>query len=90
VKLLKLTLENFRVFHGVQTLDLEVTEDKPAVLIFGMNGAGKTTLLNAFIWALYGSFSDDVEHKERIVNDHAWAQTAFGEVVNASVKLEFA
>lgn len=89
MKLLKLTLDNFRVFYGTQQLDLEVTPDKPAILIFGMNGAGKTTLLNAFTWALYGAFSDDVEHQERVINDHAWTQTAFGEVVSASVKLEF-
>ncbi|MGW1124842.1 AAA family ATPase [Streptomyces sp. NPDC002526] len=89
MKLLKLTLENFRVFHGIQKLDLEVSDEKPAILIFGMNGAGKTTLLNAFTWALYGTFSDDVERQERVINDHAWAETAFGEVVSASVKLEF-
>ncbi|MFD4906563.1 AAA family ATPase [Kitasatospora purpeofusca] len=89
MKLLKLTIENFRVFHGTQQLNLEVSQDKPALLIFGMNGAGKTTLLNAFTWALYGSFSDDVEHQERVINDHSWAQTPFGGQVRASVKLEF-
>jgi DNA sulfur modification protein DndD len=89
MRLLKLTLDNFRVFYGTQQLDLEVTPDKPAILIFGMNGAGKTTLLNAFTWALYGAFSDDVEHQERVINDHAWTQTAFGGVVSASVKVEF-
>ncbi|MFC8721921.1 AAA family ATPase [Kitasatospora sp. NPDC057198] len=89
MKLLKLTLENFRVFHGVQELDLEVTDGKPAVLVFGMNGAGKTTLLNAFGWALYGTFSDDVEYQERVINDHAWSQTAFGTQATASVRLVF-
>ncbi len=89
MKLLKLMLENFRVFHGTQQLDLEVSEDKPAVLVFGMNGAGKTTLLNAFTWALYGSFTDDFERQERVINDHAWQQTPFGEQVGASVRLSF-
>ncbi|MGW1728128.1 AAA family ATPase [Streptomyces sp. NPDC002306] len=89
MRLLKLTLDNFRVFYGTQLLDLEVTAEKPAILIFGMNGAGKTTLLNAFTWALYGSFSDDVEHQERVINDHAWTQTPFGGVAGASVKVEF-
>ncbi|WP_380277449.1 AAA family ATPase [Kitasatospora purpeofusca] len=89
MKLLKLTIENFRVFHGIQELDLEVTEHKPAVLIFGMNGAGKTTLLNAFTWALYGSFSGDFERQERVINDHTWALTPFGAQVGASVRLVF-
>lgn len=89
MKLLKLTMENFRVFHGVQDLNLEVAQGKPAILVFGMNGAGKTTLLNAFTWALYGTFSNDVEHQERVINDHAWAQARFGDEVGSSVRLLF-
>ncbi|WP_269857980.1 AAA family ATPase [Streptomyces sp. RPT161] len=89
MKLLKLTVDNFRVFHGRHVLRLDVTDGKPAVLIFGMNGAGKTTLLNAFTWALYGTFTSDVEHQERIINDRAWADAAFGASVHAGVKLEF-
>jgi DNA sulfur modification protein DndD len=89
VKLLKLTLDNFRAFYGRQVLDLDVDDDKPAVLVFGNNGAGKTTLLNAFTWALYGTFSADVEQQHRVVHDRKWAETAFGQPVSASVKLEF-
>ncbi|MFB6568514.1 MULTISPECIES: AAA family ATPase [Streptomyces] len=89
MKLLKLTLKNFRAFYGEQVLDLSVDDDKPAVLIFGNNGAGKTTLLNAFAWALYGTFSDDVEQQQRVIHDKKWADTPFGEPVSASVRLDF-
>ncbi|MDT0270878.1 AAA family ATPase [Streptomyces sp. DSM 44915] len=89
MNLLKLTVENFRVFHGRHVLKLDVTDGKPAVLIFGMNGAGKTTLLNAFTWALYGTFTGDVEHQDRIINDRAWAEAAFGASVHAASRLEF-
>ncbi|MEU4332883.1 AAA family ATPase [Nonomuraea dietziae] len=89
MKLLKLTLNNFRAFYGRQVLDLRVDENKPAILIFGTNGAGKTTLLNAFTWVLYGLYSDDVEQQERVIHDRAWADTPFGAPVSASVKLEF-
>lgn len=89
MKLLKLTLENFRAFYGRQVLDLGVNDDKPAILIFGNNGAGKTTLLNAFGWVLYGTFSDDVEQQHRVIHDQKWAETAFGQPVSASVKLDF-
>lgn len=75
MKLLRLTLDNFRAFYGRQTLDLAVEDDNPAVLIFGNNGAGKTTLLNAFAWALYGEFSADVEQQHRVIHDHKWAET---------------
>jgi DNA sulfur modification protein DndD len=89
VKLLKLTVDNFRVFHGKHVLDLDVVDGRPAILIFGNNGAGKTTLLNAFTWALYGTFTGDVEHQNRIINDWAWANSAFGAPISASVRLEF-
>ncbi|MEU5297954.1 AAA family ATPase [Streptomyces umbrinus] len=89
MKLLKLTLKNFRAFYGEQALDLSVEDGKPAVLIFGNNGAGKTTLLNAFGWVLYGTFSDDVEQQHRVIHDKKWADTSFGEVVTALVRLDF-
>ncbi|MFC8620679.1 MULTISPECIES: AAA family ATPase [Streptomyces] len=89
MKLLKLTLKDFRAFYGEQVLDLSVKEDKPAVLIFGNNGAGKTTLLNAFGWVLYGTFSDDVEQQHRVIHDKKWEETSFGEEATASVRLDF-
>ncbi|MFI9393703.1 AAA family ATPase [Streptomyces bauhiniae] len=89
MKLLKLTLKNFRAFYDEQTLDLSVEDGKPAVLIFGNNGAGKTTLLNAFAWVLYGTFSADVEQQHRVIHDKKWADTPFGEPVTASVRLDF-
>ncbi|WP_405999429.1 AAA family ATPase [Streptomyces sp. NBC_00829] len=89
MKLLKLTLDNFRAFYGRQVLDLGVDEGKPAVLIFGNNGAGKTTLLNAFAWVLYGKFSDDVEQQHRVIHDEKWSETRMGAPVSASVELKF-
>ncbi|MGW6836047.1 AAA family ATPase [Streptomyces sp. NPDC054949] len=89
MKLLKLTLKDFRAFYGEQVLDLSVREGKPAVLIFGNNGAGKTTLLNAFGWVLYGTFSDDVEQQHRVIHDKKWEETSFGEEATASVRLDF-
>ncbi|MFE5753802.1 AAA family ATPase [Streptomyces massasporeus] len=89
MKLHRLTLSNFRAFYGEQALDLTTQDDKPAVLIFGNNGAGKTTLLNAFAWALYGTFSKDVEEQHRVIHDKAWADAEVGNPVSAWVKLEF-
>ncbi|MFD6294178.1 AAA family ATPase [Streptomyces sp. NPDC060235] len=89
MKLRKLVLNNFRAFYGNQVLDLSTEDGRPNVLIFGNNGAGKTTLLNAFTWALYGTFSDDVEQQHRVIHDHAWAGASFGDSVSASVQLDF-
>ncbi|THD34466.1 MAG: DNA sulfur modification protein DndD [Sphingomonas sp.] len=53
-----ITLENFGLYSGRQTLDLvpgrDAERDRPVVLVGGKNGAGKTTLLEAVRLALYG------------------------------------
>jgi DNA sulfur modification protein DndD len=48
-------IENFGPFRERQTLDLNVSPDKPVVLIKALNGSGKTTLLTALQIGLYGS-----------------------------------
>lgn len=89
MRLLGITLQNFRQFKGTQNLDLRVTAERPVVLVFGSNGAGKTTLLNAFSWAFYGELSKDFEFPERLVNDDLWAETPFNEHVTVAVTVSF-
>lgn len=53
--LLQLTVRDFGLFRGTQTLDLRpVGSERPLVLVGGMNGGGKTTLFDALQLALYG------------------------------------
>jgi len=50
-----LTLNNFRVFNGVNNINLTPNnENKPIVLFGGLNGAGKTSILTGVRVALYG------------------------------------
>jgi len=53
-----LSLENFRVFNGLHTIDLAPKRDgllaKPVILFGGLNGAGKTSILTAIRLALLG------------------------------------
>ena len=50
-----LTLNNFRVFNGVNDINLAPTNDDKTIVLFGgLNGAGKTSILTGVRVALYG------------------------------------
>src|SRR6478735_8069886 len=49
-----LTLDNFGLFRGKQTLSLAPRAARPIVLFGGKNGAGKSTLFEAIRLCLYG------------------------------------
>ncbi|RLK59605.1 AAA family ATPase [Actinokineospora cianjurensis] len=89
MRLHSITLTNFRQFRGEQHFDLRTDKVKPVTLIFGANGAGKTTLLNAFTWALYGTFSDDVEEQHRLVTDSTWRTIMIGDSAEFGVEVVF-
>lgn len=49
-----LEVENFGLYAGRQSLNLQTTRGHPIVLVGGTNGAGKTTILEAFTLCLHG------------------------------------
>jgi DNA sulfur modification protein DndD len=91
MKLMSLDLVNFRQFYGKQHIDFAAgsAEGRNITVFHGFNGAGKTTLLNAFVWCLYGEFTPDLEHKDRLINECAFAEASIGEEVQCRVALQF-
>ena len=52
----EITLQNFGLYAGTQTIDLTPpAPDKPIILLGGLNGGGKTTFLDALQLCLFGA-----------------------------------
>jgi DNA sulfur modification protein DndD len=89
VRYTELTIENFRVFHGVQTVKLP--EGTGVVIVYGTNGKGKTSLLNAVRWVWTGTAlrrGNRVVPDERLPNREA-REAAGGEMPPCRVRLQF-
>lgn len=62
----ELTLYNFGVYKGHQTIKLTPPDkSKPVILFGGLNGSGKTTILDALLLVLYGKHSSCSKRGQR-------------------------
>jgi len=82
-----LTVKNFRCFYKEFTLRFAANSERNVTVVHAENGTGKTTLLNAFIWCLYGEFTDDVEQPESVINSRHMVDA--GQFAECSVELRF-
>lgn len=67
MKLKRIQIENYKTYRNLD-LNLEVTGDRPIILIGGANGCGKTTLFDAIYHALYGLNIANKRQFEEIFN----------------------
>lgn len=54
-------LKDFRIYQGLNSIDLSSTDEKNIFIISGRNGFGKTTFLMSLVWCLYGRQMGDVD-----------------------------
>jgi DNA sulfur modification protein DndD len=66
MKINKIKLDNFRIYRGLNEIDLRSKKDKNISIIAGKNGFGKTTFLTSLIWCFYGKLMSQVEDKYRL------------------------
>lgn len=57
------TLEDFRVYKGTNTIRFEQRDGRNVTIIAGNNGYGKTSFLTSLVWCFYGRAMQDVERK---------------------------
>ena len=60
-----ITLNNYRLYKGKNTISFTLDEKKNIYLVSGENGFGKTTFLHSLIWCLYGRLMSEVEAEVR-------------------------
>ena len=83
----EIELNNFRIYKGVNKINLSTSKDKNIIVVSGKNGFGKTTFLMSLVWCLYGKNMqnvDDLYKKEIGPNYYKY----IGSSLNRSAKSE--
>lgn len=61
----KVSIQNFRVYNGINQVSLSVKPEKNVSIISGNNGFGKTSFLTSLVWCMYGKLMADVDDRYR-------------------------
>ena len=56
-----IVLNNFRIYRGVNKIDLTPDGERNILIVSGNNGFGKTTFLMSLVWCLYGKNMEKVD-----------------------------
>lgn len=80
MQLKEISLSNFRIYKGRNTINLLPDKDKNIIIISGKNGFGKTTFLMSLVWCLYGKQMAMVDelYKTEIAHKGSYAKYIAG------------
>lgn len=89
MKINNIKLNNFRIYRGLNQIDLNSKKDKNISIIAGKNGFGKTTFLTSLIWCFYGKLMSQVEDKYRLdIRNSGGYESYLDSLLNRSEKLK--
>ena len=84
----RISLNNFRIYKGVTSIDFtSENEEKNVTIIAGQNGFGKTTFLSALVWGFYGKLIGEVDekYKREIIESGGYKKYA-NAILNRDIK----
>lgn len=72
----EIELYNFRIYKGLNKIDLTGDGDKNIFIISGRNGFGKTTFLMSMVWCLFGKNMQEVDdlYKKEIADQGGYSR----------------
>lgn len=65
MRIQSITLTNYRLYNGANSIYFNEKEGQNIYLISGENGFGKTTFLHSLLWCLYGRLMTDIDEVVR-------------------------
>lgn len=85
----EIELNNFRIYKGVNKINLSPERDKNVIVVSGKNGFGKTTFLMSLVWCLYGKNMQNVDELyQKEIGDKGGYGKYIGNSLNRLAKSE--
>ncbi len=81
MKIIEVTICNFRQYYGTSTIKLSTNPEKNITIIQGVNGSGKSNFMNAITWCLYNEeiFRSKTNQGRDVINESALFDSPNGE-----------
>ena len=83
MRIKSVTLNNFRLYHGENTIYFDQDdEQKNMFIISGQNGFGKTTFLQSLLWCMYGKIITEIDD---VIKREVSARGGYNTLINSNL-----